>query len=89
MVDPKEVHMKIKRYTSASMRLALDQVRAEQGPEAVILSSRRIDEGVEVIAAVDYDESLMTASQRPPDAPARAAQAAAQAAAPAAAAAPV
>ena len=59
--------MKIKRYTSASMRLALDQVRAEQGPEAVILSSRRIDEGVEVIAAVDYDESLMAATQRQPE----------------------
>jgi flagellar biosynthesis protein FlhF len=51
--------MKIKRYTAASMRSALDQVRVEQGPEAVILSSRRIPEGIEVIAAVDYDETLM------------------------------
>ncbi|MGA2780076.1 MAG: flagellar biosynthesis protein FlhF [Steroidobacteraceae bacterium] len=51
--------MKIKRYTAASMRSALDQVRIEQGPEAVILSSRRIPEGIEVIAAVDYDETLM------------------------------
>lgn len=73
--------MKIKRYTSASMRLALDQVRAEQGPEAVILSSRRIEDGVEVIAAVDYDETLMAANQRLPDAPARAIPAAAPAAA--------
>jgi len=32
------------------MRAALDQVRLEQGPDAVILSSRRMDEGVEVIA---------------------------------------
>jgi flagellar biosynthesis protein FlhF len=51
--------MKIKRYTASSMRLALAQVRAEQGEEAVILSSRRIDDGVEVVAAVDYDETLM------------------------------
>src|SRR5271165_4180648 len=51
--------MKIKRYTAASMRSALDQVRVEQGPEAVILSSRRIPDGIEVIAAVDYDETLM------------------------------
>src|ERR1700678_3904226 len=53
-----EVDMKIKRYTAASMREALAQVRAEQGPDAVILSSRRIDDGIEVIAAVDYDEAL-------------------------------
>ena len=65
--------MKIKRYTAASMRLALAQVRDEQGPEAVILSSRRIDEGIEVIAAVDYDETLIANAgrQRPPLAPAR------------------
>ena len=50
--------MKIKRYTAASMRAALGQVRAEQGPDAVILSSRRSEEGIEVIAAVDYDEAL-------------------------------
>ncbi len=40
------------------MRAALAQVRAEQGPDAVILSSRRSDDGIEVIAAVDYDEAL-------------------------------
>ncbi len=51
--------MKIKRYTAPSMRSALDQVRVEQGPEAVILSSRRTPDGIEVIAAVDYDETLM------------------------------
>jgi flagellar biosynthesis protein FlhF len=50
--------MKIKRYLAVSMRAALAQVRAEQGPDAVILSSRRVDEGIEVIAAVDYDEAL-------------------------------
>lgn len=50
--------MKIKRYLAPSMRAALAQVRAEQGPDAVILSSRRVEEGIEVIAAVDYDEAL-------------------------------
>jgi flagellar biosynthesis protein FlhF len=53
-----EVDMKIKRYTADSMRAALAQVRLEQGPDAVILSSRRSQEGIEVIAAVDYDEAL-------------------------------
>lgn len=38
------------------MRQALRQVRDAQGPDAVILSSRRIaGGGVEVVAAVDYD----------------------------------
>ncbi len=50
--------MKIKRYTAESMRAALAQVRVEQGADAVILSSRRGEEGIEVIAAVDYDEAL-------------------------------
>ncbi len=56
--------MKIKRYTAVSMRAALAQVRAEQGPDAVILSSRRSDEGIEVIAAVDYDEALFADAKR-------------------------
>src|ERR1700692_3982918 len=65
-----EVDMKIKRYTAESMRAALAQVRAEQGPDAVILSSRRIEDGIEVIAAVDYDEGLFAAAvrQRTPEA---------------------
>lgn len=56
--------MKIKRYMAASMRAALGQVRAEQGPDAVILSSRRVAEGIEVIAAVDYDEALFIDATR-------------------------
>src|ERR1700732_2083133 len=62
-----EVEMKIKRYMAASMRAALAQVRTEQGPDAVILSSRRGEDGIEVIAAVDYDEALFAeARQRSP-----------------------
>src|SRR5450755_769617 len=56
--------MKIKRYTAQSMRAALALVRAEQGTDAVILSSRRVDEGIEVIAAVDYDEALFVDATR-------------------------
>jgi len=61
--------MKIKRYTAVSMRAALAQVRAEQGPDAVILSSRRGDDGIEVIAAVDYDEALFIDANRQRPAP--------------------
>jgi flagellar biosynthesis protein FlhF len=56
--------MKIKRYTAESMRAALALVRTEQGADAVILSSRRTKEGIEVIAAVDYDEGLFVAATR-------------------------
>jgi flagellar biosynthesis protein FlhF len=56
--------VKIKRYMAASMRAALSQVRAEQGPDAVILSSRRVSEGIEVIAAVDYDAELIAGARQ-------------------------
>ncbi len=51
--------MKIKRYMAPDMRQALKMVRKEQGPDAVILSSRRVAGGLELIAAVDYDETLV------------------------------
>jgi flagellar biosynthesis protein FlhF len=47
--------MKIKHYRAEDMRTALRQVRDAQGPDAVILSSRRVPGGVEVVAAVDYE----------------------------------
>jgi flagellar biosynthesis protein FlhF len=53
--------MKIKHYRAADMRQALRQVREAQGPDAVILSSRRIANGVEVVAAVDYDVDVADA----------------------------
>ncbi|HEX8777233.1 MAG TPA: flagellar biosynthesis protein FlhF [Rhodanobacter sp.] len=51
--------MKIKRFVAAGMRQAMQQVRDEQGPDAVILSTRRFEEGIEIIAAIDYDEALV------------------------------
>ncbi|PLW83962.1 flagellar biosynthesis protein FlhF [Kineobactrum sediminis] len=51
--------MQIKRYTAPDMRQALKMVRDEQGPDAVILSSQQVADGLEVVAAVGYDESLM------------------------------
>jgi flagellar biosynthesis protein FlhF len=47
--------MKIKRYVAADMRNALRAIREEQGPDAVILSSRATPQGVEVCAAVDLE----------------------------------
>lgn len=56
--------MKIKRFIAADMRQAMRDVRAEQGADAVILSTRRLEEGIEIIAAVDYDEALMREAAR-------------------------
>jgi flagellar biosynthesis protein FlhF len=50
--------MKLKRYLAPDMRQALRLVREEQGPDAVILSNQRVDGGIEIIAAVDYDPVL-------------------------------
>ncbi|MEA5444272.1 flagellar biosynthesis protein FlhF [Gammaproteobacteria bacterium AB-CW1] len=52
--------MKIKRFVAPDMRSAIRQVREDQGPDAVILSNRSINGGVEIIAAVDYDEALVS-----------------------------
>lgn len=57
--------MKIKRFLAKNMREAIRLVREEQGPDAVILSNRRIEGGVEVVAAVDYDAALMQQALRP------------------------
>ncbi len=51
--------MKIKRYLDKDMRHVLKRVREDQGPDAVILSNRRVEDGIEVIAAIDYDEALV------------------------------
>jgi flagellar biosynthesis protein FlhF len=56
--------MKIKRFVAPDMRQAMRDVREEQGPDAVILSTRRLADGIEIIAAVDYDESLVREAVR-------------------------
>ena len=57
--------MKIKRYTARDMRQAMQKVREDQGPDAVILSSRRSDGMVEIVAAIDYDEALVREAVEP------------------------
>src|SRR5260370_6108133 len=51
--------MKIIRHTARDMRQALRAVREQLGEDAVILSSRRTGEGVEVTAAVDFDATTL------------------------------
>lgn len=57
--------MKIKRIFAEDMRTALRKVRDEHGPDAVILSNRKVDGGIEVISAIDYDESALQQQAAP------------------------
>jgi flagellar biosynthesis protein FlhF len=57
--------MKIKTYIARDMRQALRMVREEQGPDAVILSTRQVDEGIEICAALDADTSVPVVLQTP------------------------
>lgn len=50
----------MKRFFAADIRQAMRKVRDEFGPDAVILSNRRVDGGVEIVSAIDYDESLVS-----------------------------
>ena len=53
--------MKIKRFFAKEMRQGIRQVRETLGADAVILSNTRVNGGIEIVAAVDYDESLLQA----------------------------
>ncbi|HXZ58794.1 MAG TPA: flagellar biosynthesis protein FlhF [Steroidobacteraceae bacterium] len=76
--------MRIIRYMAPDTRQALRGIREQLGDDAVILSSKRTPEGVEVTAAVDFDASrlenaavpLAPAPAQRPASPARAAPAA-------------
>ena len=65
--------MKIKRYFAPDIRQAIRKVRDEQGPDAVILSNRSVDGGVEIVAAVDYDHFIAELGTAPAPAAAPAA----------------
>jgi flagellar biosynthesis protein FlhF len=49
--------MKIRRFFAADMRQALRQIKESLGSDAVILSNKSVEGGVELVAAVDYDET--------------------------------
>ncbi|MCW9012386.1 MAG: flagellar biosynthesis protein FlhF [Gammaproteobacteria bacterium] len=51
--------MKVKRFVADDMRTAIRLVKEELGANAVILSNRKVDGQVEILAAMDYDEQLI------------------------------
>ena len=48
--------MNIKRFLAVDIRQAMRMVREELGGDAVIMSNRSVPEGVEIVAALDFDE---------------------------------
>jgi len=50
--------MKIRRFVAKDMRTALAQIKDELGVDAVIMSNKKIPEGVELMAAVDYNQAV-------------------------------
>lgn len=53
--------MKMKRFLAPDMRQALRMVHEDQGPDAVVVSSRRTEAGIELLVALEYDEQLVSA----------------------------
>ena len=47
--------MSVKRFTAPDMRRALELVRREMGPDAIILSSQRTNNGVEIVTSSEMD----------------------------------
>lgn len=50
--------MKIKRFFDKDISSVIRAVRRDLGPDAVILSNKQLQDGIEIVAAVDYDEEL-------------------------------
>jgi len=55
--------VKIRRFVAKDMRTALAQIKEELGAEAVIMSNKKIPEGVELMAAIDYNQSVPVAKK--------------------------
>jgi flagellar biosynthesis protein FlhF len=51
--------MKIKRFFAPDIRQAMRMVKEELGADAVIMSNKSVDGGVEIVAARDFDEQLI------------------------------
>ncbi|XPF96161.1 flagellar biosynthesis protein FlhF [Colwellia sp. RE-S-Sl-9] len=57
--------MKIRRFVAADMKTALAQIKEELGADAVIMSNKKVVEGVEIMAAIDYYPSQAKESIAP------------------------
>ena len=67
--------MRIKRTFAPTMRDALQLVKQEQGPDAVILGNKKVPGGVEILSAIDFDEAAISSMAAIAPAPRRELQA--------------
>lgn len=51
--------MKIKRFFGKNMTEAIEKVRETMGEDAAIISNKRVSNGIEIVAAIDYDEKIL------------------------------
>lgn len=63
--------MKIKRFVGKDSRSVNAQIRAEFGPDAVVLSSQEVNGNLEIVAAVDLNVEGLAGSAAPVAAPAQ------------------
>ena len=59
--------MRLKNYRAANMAEAMRMIRAELGPDALILANRRTGDGVEITAAIDNAPDEAPPTQPPAD----------------------
>jgi flagellar biosynthesis protein FlhF len=57
--------MQVKRFVAADMRRALELVRQELGSDAIILSSRRVRDGVEILTSLAASDASTTPTTAP------------------------
>ncbi|GLS89450.1 flagellar biosynthesis protein FlhF [Psychromonas marina] len=56
--------MKIKRFFAKDMRTAMVEVKEVLGPDAVIMSNKKVVGGIEIVAAVDYQAQQAEISKK-------------------------
>ena len=61
--------MKIRRFYGKDMREALKQVKDELGDDAVIMSNKKLSDGVEIVAAYDKEPVHAPKRQQAPTTP--------------------
>jgi len=64
-VQREEGAMSVAKFVAANGREALRQVREAMGPDAVVLSNRTVEGGVEIVAMRDADLGAISGSARP------------------------
>ncbi|MFT4059590.1 MAG: flagellar biosynthesis protein FlhF [Legionella sp.] len=52
--------MKLQRFVGKDTRAAMQKVKEALGADAVILSSTEVTDGVEIVAAIDFDETVLS-----------------------------